>query len=652
MVPHLMLLCKYGDRTIVFKVVSNCTLKDLTNFLSCKLKKFDSCGCILLSYCLPEHSQCMIDDDFDFQNMLSLVYPLSVDQVYVTITEIGISNEKHGVRKSRDASESIITDDEMDLLPMFCQHEERTLLSCGWMNGITHNEKCWVTAVCSMRESKACLWRVHASLESANNFFYIRTLNDKHTCGVAVCTSKNSRMSSNLVASLIVNEVCGNPQTHPIDVVRQFTNQYGLTITYNHAWLGVEKARTTTFGDFSMFYDEIRWNMDIVMSTNPISYLRLDYNHQSERFKRFLLRLMLPFKGLGIAVLYCFFPLAMAIVDTETIDSWEWFFMRLSNILLDERPITFISNRNAGLFEALPKVLPTAYHYFFLQHLKANLRDRFSSPSFSNTFRSKIVFLFSSCAYASTVGCFNQCLKELQDKGKGIVCKFLSNFPYDKWTNAYFIGQKYGEMHSNVTESFNSWILQARHLPTMKMIDSIRLKIMDLMSRRREQNKKWNTFLCPEMDSTLVNALKSRRIWLVSRSSDHVFEVQSWLSVSVDLLNRTCPCYQWQLNGFLCAHTATAIQKSGGDLYAHVEPFYYISKFKACYAESVYAKPIAEKPLVTMDDLIVLPPICKKPPCRPRKNRIPSRGEKIRRVQCGRCEKYGHNRKTCKETLP
>ncbi|KAL7210035.1 hypothetical protein ACSBR1_031582 [Camellia fascicularis] len=218
----------------------------------------------------------MIDDDFDFQNMLSLVYPLGVDRVDVAITKMGISNEKHGVRELGDANGSNITDDEMDLLLMFCQHEERTLLSCGWVNGITH-----ITAVCSMRESKACLWRVHASLESVNNFFYIRTLHDEHTCGAAVRTSKISRMSSNLVASLIVNEVHGNPQTRPIDVVRQFIDQYWLTITYNHTWLGVEKARTTTFGDFSISYDEIRWYMDIVMSTNPGSYLRLDYNHQS-----------------------------------------------------------------------------------------------------------------------------------------------------------------------------------------------------------------------------------------------------------------------------------------------------------------------------------------------------------------------------------
>ncbi|XP_028062213.1 uncharacterized protein LOC114265585 [Camellia sinensis] len=211
------------------------------------------------------------------------------------------------------------------------------------------NEKCRVTAVCSMWESKACLWRVHASLESANNFFYIRTLHDEHTCGAAVRTSKNLRMSSNLVASLIVNEVRGNPQTCPIDVVRQFTDQYGLTITYNLAWLGVEKARTTTFGDFSMSYYEIQWYMDIVMSTNPGSYLHLDYNHQSGWFKRFFVafnasiqefrhchplllidRTFMKEKYKGTLLTATandgnqgFFPLAMAIVNMETTNSWE-----------------------------------------------------------------------------------------------------------------------------------------------------------------------------------------------------------------------------------------------------------------------------------------------------------------------------------------
>ena len=80
-----------------------------------------------------------------------------------------------------------------------------------------------------------------------------------------------------------------------------------------------------------------------------------------------------PFRLIYLLIVKCyslgFFPLAMANVDTETTDSWEWFFMLLTNILMNERPITFIFDRNTGLLEALPKVLPNAYHYLCLQHL-------------------------------------------------------------------------------------------------------------------------------------------------------------------------------------------------------------------------------------------------------------------------------------------
>ncbi|KAL7221434.1 hypothetical protein ACSBR1_023401 [Camellia fascicularis] len=194
--------------------------------------------------------------------MLSLVYPLGVNRVDVTVTEMGISNEKHGVIGLGEASGSNVTDDEMDLLPMFCQYEERTLLSSEWVNGITHVGQRFIGGAKDFR-TVLCKYAIEIGFEFV-------TLHDEHSCGAAVRTSKNSRMSSNLVASLIINEVRANPQTRPINVVRQFTDQYGFTITYNHAWLGVEKARTTIFGDFSMFYDEIRWYMDIVISTNPV----------------------------------------------------------------------------------------------------------------------------------------------------------------------------------------------------------------------------------------------------------------------------------------------------------------------------------------------------------------------------------------------
>ncbi|KAK9283724.1 hypothetical protein L1049_011974 [Liquidambar formosana] len=106
---------------------------------------------------------------------------------------------------------------ETDLLPSFCSHEERTLLSASWVHLIKNVGQCFkdgvkgfrvalhkylveigfnydflrnesdrVTAVCRMKERRGCEWRVHALMEYANGWFYIRQLNNVHTCGAAV----------------------------------------------------------------------------------------------------------------------------------------------------------------------------------------------------------------------------------------------------------------------------------------------------------------------------------------------------------------------------------------------------------------------------------------------------------------------------------
>ncbi|KAL7230831.1 hypothetical protein ACSBR2_009168 [Camellia fascicularis] len=49
---------------------------------------------------------------------------------------------------------------------------------------------------------------------------------------------------------------------------------------------------------------------------------------------------------------------------------------------------------------------------------------------------------------------------------------------------------------------------------------------------------------------------------------------------------------------------------------------------------------------------ITKPPITKKQPGQNKKKRIPSRGENVKQIKCGRCLKYGnHNKKTCKAAI-
>ncbi|KAL7190770.1 hypothetical protein ACSBR2_022948 [Camellia fascicularis] len=71
------------------------------------------------------------------------------------------------------------------------------------------------------------MWNVHGKVENANGFFYIRDLNNVHTCGAEVRTMNHSRMSSDLVTDLIVEGVRDNPLIRLIHVVRDFKLGYG-----------------------------------------------------------------------------------------------------------------------------------------------------------------------------------------------------------------------------------------------------------------------------------------------------------------------------------------------------------------------------------------------------------------------------------------
>ncbi|KAH7845889.1 hypothetical protein Vadar_007058 [Vaccinium darrowii] len=140
---------------------------------------------------------------------------------------------------------------------------------------------------------------------------------------------------------------------------------------------------------------------------------------------------------------------------------------------------------NAGIKAAVSKAFPSSYHGFCLHHLKNNLRGRLTGSR--NKYKERVVYQFSACAYAPNEMKFNEELVKLKKLGGKVrIANFLSDLPYEHWANAYFKGQRYGEMWSNMAECFNSWIEKERHLPITQLVDRIRLKMMELMCFCRE----------------------------------------------------------------------------------------------------------------------------------------------------------------------
>ncbi|KAL7244043.1 hypothetical protein ACSBR1_016297 [Camellia fascicularis] len=66
----------------------------------------------------------------------------------------------------------------------------------------------------------------------------------------------------------------------------------------------------------------------------------------------------------------------------------------------------------------------------------------------------------------------------------------------------------------------------------------------------------------------------------------------------------------------------------------------------------MYPIPTVARPAFTPDNYMITPSKVKRPPGRPKCNWIPSKGEVVQRIRCGRVGKFGnHNRKACKESI-
>ncbi|KAL7177059.1 hypothetical protein ACSBR2_030395 [Camellia fascicularis] len=110
------------------------------------------------------------------------------------------------------------------------------------------------------------------------------------------------------------------------------------------------------------------------------------------------------------------FLVAFSIVDSKSESNWSWFLYESSKVIVDDRCMTFVSDRNLGLLEVMPKAFPSAYHGWCLQHLKNNFRDKLKGME--NGFKEHLIGKLGDCAYEPTVTGFHALLEELKSEGK------------------------------------------------------------------------------------------------------------------------------------------------------------------------------------------------------------------------------------------
>lgn len=319
--------CTYMLQTTMFFLDVKMNFDDIVREI-CFGFKFLKAGSFDLRYTLPGYPSCVLESDRDVKLMFRSLVECKVSSVDIlardcggssTVTSGGTSLFDDGSLYLSTASKNDSID-ENEYLGCFRPEAAKSYLSNEWHGYISYvgqkfeggvlefrdklckfaiesgfmfaykrNCPSRVIAHCSKRHCDGCQWFVRALKNNVNGFFYIKELNNIHTCKGVLRQQKSQLLGSHIVKSVISDELKSNPGVKPKEIISRFKNSFGLDVSYKIAWYGRELARKSLHGDDGDSYSQLAWYQSVVLSTNPGSYCILESNPLTNRFERFFI---------------------------------------------------------------------------------------------------------------------------------------------------------------------------------------------------------------------------------------------------------------------------------------------------------------------------------------------------------------------------
>ncbi|KAI3704867.1 hypothetical protein L1987_75096 [Smallanthus sonchifolius] len=378
-----------------------------------------------------------------------------------------------------------------------------------------------------------------------------------------------------------------------------------------------------------------------------------------------------PFPGqiltaVGVDANNGIYPVAYALVESETFSSWSWFLECLGEDLdlAFNSNFTFISDRQKGIIPAIAKVFPSAEHRYCLRHIHENMKQKWRGQKFKN--------MLWSCASATTTQWFDKCMKAVLTEDKDLH-DWLKEIPPRHWSRSHFCGRsKCDVLLNNLCEVFNRQLVDGRDKPIITCLEFIREYLMKRIVLVHKMISKCQGPLTPTatkiFEKVKSDASEYTVIWCGVSKYQVSGPAQDQKTVDVD--QRTCSCMKWELTGMPCRHAVACIWNMAthglddGIVEKWVDPCYWLETWKKVYAHII--NPINGRDLWTPSSCptTLTAPKHHKQVGRPKKKRkksaeevrelsqtISTSGKMSRKgntVTCDKCKKKGHNSRTCK----
>ncbi|XP_039789047.1 uncharacterized protein LOC120655353 isoform X2 [Panicum virgatum] len=126
----------------------------------------------------------------------------------------------------------------------------------------------------------------------------------------------------------------------------------------------------------------------------------------------------------------CIFPIAMAVVEVESLSTWKWFLETLKEELNigNTYPWTIMTDKQKGRIPAVQQVFPESEHRFCVRHLYQNFQEHFKGENLKNK--------LWACARSSSVQQWNinmEAMKVLDSDAHA----WLEKMPPNTWETGH-----------------------------------------------------------------------------------------------------------------------------------------------------------------------------------------------------------------------
>ncbi|KAK9100350.1 hypothetical protein Scep_023780 [Stephania cephalantha] len=303
-----------------------------------------------------------------------------------------------------------------------------------------------------------------------------------------------------------------------IEIIKK---KYGHEVNYKLMWDAKKKAIEWVFGDWDESYAQLpRW-LAAVRSKSPGT--RIEWSHRqwhddeistaSPQFRRVFFafeasiqafKFCRPLLQIDATFLYGRYsgklmialsvdenghilPVAFAVAETESTDSWGWFLRMLRKHVTDREGICVISDRHPDILEAVNIPIngfcpPKGYHRYCLRHLLSNF-----GTQFKNVVPLKV--LLGRAAVQHQERKFIACMERFTYlSSRTPQClQYVNAIPKELWTQSHDGGMRYGWMNSNGVECFNGVLKGARFLPITALTQMIYYRLVTYHDQRNQE---------------------------------------------------------------------------------------------------------------------------------------------------------------------